>query len=74
MSNFYDWLINIARKDYDELKFKKYEDFYEYYKQVEQVFIKKKQEIGADVNIPLLNRDSIERLKAIIDITKAEYE
>lgn len=74
MSNFYDWLINIARKDYDELKFKKYEDFYEYYKQVEQVFIKKKQEIGADVNIPLLNRGSIERLKAIIDVTKAEYE
>ncbi|OOM05671.1 hypothetical protein [Clostridium saccharobutylicum] len=74
MSNFYDWLIKITRKDYDELKFKKYEDFYEYYKQVEQVFIKKKQEIGANVNIIRLNIDSIERLKVIIDITKDEYK
>ncbi|MZK49035.1 hypothetical protein [Clostridium beijerinckii] len=74
MSIFYDWLINIARKDYDELKINKYEDFYKYYKQVEQVFIKKKQERGANVNIKLLNSDSIERLKAIIDITKEEYK
>ena len=74
MSNFYDWLIKIARKDYDELKINKYEDFYEDYKQVEQVFIKKKQEIGSNVNIMRLNTDSIERLKVIIDITKEEYK
>jgi hypothetical protein len=74
MSNFYDWLIKIVRKDYDELKIKKYEDFYEYYEQVERGFVEKKQEIGANVNIMRLNIDSIERLKVIIDITKDEYE
>lgn len=74
MSNFYDWLIKIARKDYNELKIKKYEEFYEYYKQVERGFIEKKQKISDDINIPLLNRDSIERLKVIIDITKEEYK
>lgn len=74
MSNFYDWLIQIVRKDYNELKFYNYEDFYEYYKQVERVFIEKKQEIRANVDITLLNSDSIERLKVIIDITKDEYK
>lgn len=74
MSKFYEWLIQIVRKDYDELKINKYEDFYEYYKQVEQVFIKKKQEIGDNADIILLNSESIERLKVIIDITKEEYK
>lgn len=75
MSNFYDWLIKIVLKDYDDLKVNNHhEDFYEYYKQVEQVFIKKKQEICDNVDITLLNSDSIERLKVIIDITKDEYE
>ncbi|WP_160691636.1 hypothetical protein [Clostridium sp. C2-6-12] len=74
MRNFYDWLIKIARKDYDELKFKKYEDFYEYYEQVERVFIEKKQDVSDNVNLTLLNRDSTERLKVIIYITKQEYK
>jgi transcription termination factor NusB len=75
MSNFYDWLIKIVRKDYDELKVNNYhEDFYEYYKQVERGFVEKKQEIGTNINIMCLNTDSIERLKVIIDITKEEYK
>lgn len=74
MNNFYDWLIQIVRKNYDELKFNNYEDFYEYYKQVKRVFFEKKQEIKTNINITLLNIDSIERLKAIIDMTKEEYK
>ena len=74
INDFYDWLIMSMKKDYNKLKINNYKDFFMEYKKTEIELKNRKKAIKNDTKITLLNFDSIERLKIIVQATKEEYK
>lgn len=70
----YDWLLLMVRKDCKELKKNDCEDFCAEYEQIKKDLLKKRQAIKNNAKINLLNIDSFERLKIIVETTKEEYK
>lgn len=74
INDLYNWLISTIKKDYNKLKINNYKDFCMEYKKIEIELKNRKKEIKNDTKITLLNFDSIERLKIIVQATKDEYK
>ena len=74
MDNFYNWLIIMAKKDFNELEFNSCQDFFDEYQNLIKSLLEKREPIKYDIRYKQFNADSIRRLKIILEATKEEYE
>lgn len=73
IEDFYNWLIMMIKEKYGELEINNCIYFNEEYEKLIYETIAKREDIKSNVIINLLNDDSIQRLKKILNITKEEY-